>query len=126
MGADFLYAAVEWPVGKNDEATELNRVKMLAEVEHNINKLTLDDIDLDWCSEYEGMSIEEIKEHLHEDLDRLADATMDNLRDAACLRTGTAIFVLTGGMSWGDAPTDTYEAISRLQTVGVYVVPDYE
>lgn len=54
------------------------------------------------------------KECLHSDLKSLEEAAAGKYRDASVLSIGRLNVLMTGGMSWGDSPSETYETISHL------------
>lgn len=80
----------------------------------------------EWCDlEAEGLvyengfaSLSEARGWLQELITQLEDS-WDN-RDTIELDLGGAIYVCTGGLSWGDSPTDTYAtfcSVSRLPRI---------
>jgi hypothetical protein len=38
----------------------------------------------------------------------------DDRRDTSVMRLGDVTYVMTGGMSWGDIPTDAFDPINRI------------
>lgn len=62
---------------------------------------------------------QDIRASLHAALDELAGYR----RDVAELDFGGRPYWVTGGMSWGDTPTDAFEWIAALGWIGLYEEP---
>lgn len=58
------------------------------------------------------------KESLHEDLKSLEEAAAGKYRDASVIPIGRLNVLMTGGMSYGDSPGDTFEVIGHLAEFG--------
>jgi hypothetical protein len=54
------------------------------------------------------------KEELHDLLDNVKQATEDNFRDASIMFIGHLNILYSGGMSWGDSPSEIYDAINTV------------
>ena len=123
MGADIAIQTMRWRTGKTPEATEKNLQRVLKDVKKRIDALEYDAEVyelLDAACEDTPENMESVKERLNDSLDRVTDAAHNELRDAAAFEIVPGwIVLITAGMSWGDAPTDTYEAMSDLETAGV-------
>lgn len=52
-------------------------------------------------------------------IETLIDASLENRRDARCVRFGAREYVLSGGMSWGDTPADACNAILFADYSGI-------
>jgi hypothetical protein len=63
--------------------------------------------------------VQELREALHGALDQL----LGYRRDVTELQFGERRYWLTGGMSWGDTPTDAYEWVAALDWIGLYDEP---
>jgi len=63
---------------------------------------------------------------LKEDLNDFKDAIADRRRDTVCIEVGIYYLYLTGGMSWGDAPTDMYHPMDRLIEYGITEAMGFE
>ena len=48
------------------------------------------------------------------DIEDLFNAWADKYRDAVLVNIGEYAVLISGGMSWGDDPTDTYAVIDRV------------
>lgn len=62
---------------------------------------------------------EQVRETLHYALAEL----LGGRRDVACLLFGGRPYWLTGGMSWGDTPTDAFEWIAALEHIALFDEP---
>lgn len=56
---------------------------------------------------------------LEEDLATFIDDWEQGSRELASIEVGNWIIILTGGMTHGDAPSETYERFERLNNAGV-------
>jgi hypothetical protein len=59
------------------------------------------------------------REALHDALERTRHAIMDGSRQSTPLYFGEWMIYLTGGLSWGDAPTDLYYEFWMLEAAGI-------
>jgi hypothetical protein len=91
MGADFLYAIIptcKWTPDRLKEAKKL----LVADEERNLSKKEMQTILTDFTSGKMGRS-----------------------REANSFRMDGLEFLLTGGISWGDTPTDLYDSVQALE-----------
>ena len=110
MGADLIVAVCEMKVSK-DEA--LLRVIKLVDTDLTGLVKTLDDWGTGpWAGveESELPTKEEAIEYLRGQVD-IVYSYLDR-RDCVPLHIDGKVYALTGGMSWGDTPTDAYDAFS--------------
>lgn len=98
MGADFCCWIIE-----HKKSIKLNWAKGKEYVKKHKRAIEAQDI-----------SIEEINGHI----ERLKNA-YEYQGDCALFQNRGYIMLITGGMSWGDCPTDTATAISVLQEVNI-------
>lgn len=111
MGADFLYAVLPFCYMTEDREKELKGV-VDALGQPALEELA--DIFLGGTDD----------EHDHEDMRQILHRYVKEYGELAELRT-TAVFqlegsipvLLSGGMSWGDAPTEAFSIMSCLETV---------
>lgn len=118
MGADFTYAICRIPY---DEAGE---VFYSGNIVKNVMKQrflksfreeeqfwgTLED-----CGYfYEEENIEEVAEEIADFFDKGW-----GLRDTATLTLDEKHYFITGGLSWGDEPTDSYKIIALIDALGI-------
>lgn len=122
MGADMLVSLFYEPM---DESFKPDWKKGHS----HINKLTKK--DLKNC-EHLGDTAKEIKDILHEKLNNIKENYENDSRELTTLEFPPYKVYLTGGMSWGDDPSDIYGDISTLndfmilEKVGFNEVPDYK
>jgi hypothetical protein len=120
MGADFLYTWVLIPEWTKDNAQE-----KIAEL---VDALTED--ELKWIEDsYDVLSMHEIeweglrpalKTDIHKAWLRvLAPDPRGMRRDVAVIALKHGDAVLSGGMSWGDAPTEAFDDLCFLATCGL-------
>lgn len=113
MGADMLVACVVFP---KDFNFDLEKEKILNSIK------TLDEDDI--INIYNDVFYE-VLEDLEEGRAEVAKAVergFDVLynRQTTWIHVGDKIVFLSGGLSWGDAPTDAYEKINALNYIKGY------
>ena len=64
-------------------------------------------------------TIDDVRLALTADVDEFENAWNGKDREAAGLEIGPYYSMLTGGMSWGDSPSELYECMNRLEAGGV-------
>lgn len=101
MGADFTFATIPRAKATGERRKELRRL---------LNTLT--DKDLEELESFTGNSIRELKNDIEEYWNLI------EYRDVSTIRIGRSIpHLITGGLTYGDSPTDSYDVISRLNLV---------
>ena len=122
MGADFLFGHLVWKGSSDPDKEEENRVKMFDQVRQRLQNLTLEEgkayAGRHICTpeEADDMTQEElaeIREGLLADLDMVEEASL-NSREVGYLFHKDSVIMLTGGMSYGDAPNEICRAIWNL------------
>ncbi|MBN9605007.1 MAG: hypothetical protein J0G30_00135 [Actinomycetales bacterium] len=63
--------------------------------------------------------VQDVRAALHAAL----EAVVGYRRDVAEMQFGGRYYWITGGMSWGDTPTEAYEAIAALNWIGLFEDP---
>lgn len=81
-----------------------------------------DEVALDACEivlgwERENTNAEECRERIGYAIDAILAG--DAPRDTGSLFIDNRWHIVTGGMSWGDAPTDSFDEICLLDTAGI-------
>ena len=65
------------------------------------------------------IAVEDAVDELKSDLANLKEAVKNRLRDVTCISVGNYLVYATGGMTWGDDPSDSYSSFTRLNATGV-------
>ena len=112
MGADFMYALA--PVWK---ATDERKAK-LKEVIGAISDESLKEYDDSYCF-FNTEDMEEARGILYSACLEVADQYDSTNRETSWLKLEGMSWraVITGGMSWGDHPTESFESIAMVGTV---------
>jgi len=128
MGADMCVEYVDMGDGSDECAREL-----FASWRARVSRAVFND-DYDYQS-----SIEELHEQLMRDIETLEEGWLGNRRDAAVIDIPCSdgdfphVVMLSGGMSWGEPPSDLYSAIRSLDLHNIFesttsekIVDDYK
>jgi hypothetical protein len=125
VGADLLVTFLAVKRG-NEENEGLTAVAVPDWVAMRRRVLTLSEAELNAHPEScitDGKTEEEIarnmREQLFEDIDLLETAIEDGWREVTWIRVGGYDVWLTGGMSYGDSPTDLFDPMNRLLEAGI-------
>lgn len=121
MGADFLCAIVEVPgVSRGRIEEEVGRLSpaVLQEIgefyEWRVEYDALvEDDDEAFYAAVRNAIVDAIREVFDE------DGTPADSHEIGVVRLRGQLYVLTGGMSWGDSPSDIFDAMSMLAVSGV-------
>jgi hypothetical protein len=132
MGADFLVMTMSWKPKTKREGLEQGFLRSCKDIDKRIRAMKKypscdpDSINPDWNNREgsvwrddtdEPVTLAEVKKVLH--------ARVKDLRDSWGARDNTitpekGVYVfITGGMSWGDSPTETFDVLSVLAYAGV-------
>lgn len=85
------------------------------------------DLDAKWTNGRRVAQVRaELVHGLKADINLLEAAVQGDRRDVWTGEIGGKSVVLTGGMSWGDGPTEAYEAFERLSLAGVTRVMGFD
>jgi len=87
-----------------------------------------DVLEPDWFDDdpEEPEGLERIRASLRADLRSLREA-IEGYFEIAAMKVRGATLYLTGGMSWGDGPTEVWDVIARLRSVrGVLTAAGFE
>jgi hypothetical protein len=118
MGADFILAIVEKP---QEEDKELWRTRIAA-----LTVTDMEQLDADCCplvpTEFDLSETDKPEALIREFADDLVDTIYELSwthpgREATWLNLGDESYIASGGMSWGDSPTDTYDYIIAWDVV---------
>lgn len=119
MGAGLLVHYIDWPAGDTPAEDDLNFGKTIADIDQRIRNLKR--IDENYSAMYdenedETKTLNAYKEEL---LKRLENIKQYNGLECTTLHIGDRKVLLTGGLSWGDAPSNAYEDFDMLASAGV-------
>ena len=115
MGADLIVAICEMKLTKDEAIKKANK---LADEELVGLIQTLDEWGVGlYVGTEEVPEKDEIVKYLHDQID-VVYSYMDR-RDCVPLHIEGKVFALTGGMSWGDTPTDAYDAFSVCSSLNL-------
>lgn len=104
MGADFLLAYM--PAFKPTK----KRIKELHKI---VDSIPFDD-DSDY-NEIHGIELNYDKESYHNKIDEILD--LQNRRDTGTIYIDNKPYIFTGGMSWGDEPTESFDVIESVYRI---------
>lgn len=111
MGADMLIAALVLPVGRRPDFAAAHRdVDTVAAADVAVRG-EFHDLDLDT-----EQGLQALRADLHRRLDELEQA-LDGREFNWITVRGANVYV-TGGLSWGDSPTQAFKVVNRLRAVG--------
>jgi len=128
MGADFTFAICKIPI--NTEAKMiLSGEGLKRAVKQRFTKISVEDDLFLRTLEDCGVCLTEEEENNEELVAQKADEVADFLtsgwesRDTATMQLDGNYYYITGGMSWGDEPTDSYPVINLIDALGITEVP---
>ena len=114
MGANFVYAIAEIDQSRQYWLDKLNNLNVdnIADIADELGNYLYDFDELDGAE-----LVEAVKARVADSINESYDAYEGSSREASSLHlTGDRNFVITGGMSWGDAPTDVFDHIALFDT----------
>lgn len=113
MGADLLLTALVIETGR---APDFDAARIAIEA---VTSAQIEVPDEFWDEDPDSdVGLEAIRHELRNSLDDL-EAALQQSRELASLELRGATVYLTGGMSWGDAPTELFDTFTRLLAVPV-------
>lgn len=107
MGADFLLAYLPYC-----DVTE-ERGKVLNDIVNGLSEKDIEDVG-NWTS---WEDLVEAKEVIQDYIETYKDNNFSGRRDVTWLTLGGCRYYFSGGMSWGDSPTDAYDVIMILSQI---------
>jgi len=107
LGADMLVAYVVFPGKPNLEDEEAKLVKFAEEMPEDMIESVYNDIFYDMIEDFDKGRVK-IAETVKEGFKALRS------RRSSWITVGDNTVFLSGGLSWGDAPTEEYEEINAL------------
>jgi hypothetical protein len=123
MGADFTYAICKIPVDTNNTMI-LSGDNLKRAVKQRFLKLSVEEDLFTRTLEDCGVYADDA-ERVNSLADEIADflANYGVLRDVSDLHLDGKHYFITGGMSWGDEPTDSYPTINLIDALGITEEP---
>lgn len=137
MGQDLLLLSLDWKK-KGKESPDKGFRRTLDQIDKRIDKLDelpvpgdIDDVSGGSWTWVERISFKEVvddegsvvtldayKQYLYDLVDQLRNSW--DSRDTVCFLVGGEYWVfVTGGGSWGDSPSETYDVLSKLYAARV-------
>lgn len=116
MGAEFVFAVCEMEASKEEAYANARHLSMPERCEHTATFVEHMLMAGEWASSFIPLS-----EHLFKYLTVCIDEVYDagNRRDCGSFYVDKRKFYITGGMSWGDQPTDVFNSFSVCETLGL-------
>ena len=118
MGADLCLAIAKW--NRIEGSSNQESTKRLYD---RIDALSRDLLVI--CAEQLGLDPENWTDDgvKHAMKSAVEDLVPDNRRDTSCVCIEGSWYMITGGMSWGDPPTDAYPWLCAIDASGITVEP---
>lgn len=138
MGADMLIAICRAPHSVKDKRlTGSNEI--LQEIKRRVDKIVPDDDNLerwadpdsfddwDWDNYHDSDDDDERRDEqvaaYHYRLHMAARALLAHSREVTTIEIDRKYYLASGGMSWGDPPTDAYDSIALVDEAGIFDDP---
>lgn len=116
MGADYLGAMCPMEISKDEAKARLRRYK---------EEWLLSHLDDYFCQQYDETDDKTEYQQAIEWVDECIEATYGyyehGSRETAVYRYRDIDFLVTGGLSWGDDPTDAFQPIGVVQSLELTV-----
>lgn len=113
MGADFMIAHVE--IGSSEQQFIDSMLNFVQSCSDEMVGKIYDDLFCD--GEYdEDEPIDTLRNVLSDEVRHLA-AIIDSARDVSMIHVNGSDVLVTGGFSWGDSPTDSFDCISNCNLI---------
>ena len=128
MGADFTFTICKIPINTKAEMI-LSGENLKRAVKQRFTKFSVEDDLFLRTLEDCGVCLTEEEENNEELVAQKADEVADFLtsgwesRDTATMQLDGKYYFITGGMSWGDEPTDNFGTINLIDALGITEVP---
>lgn len=124
MGADMCLALAILPKDRKPKFEEARTYIEKASAADFLRECAEEDIrDIPY---FGGEDLDDLRKALRAALSSLERAVNDWHREAATLDFGDKVVYASGGLSWGDAPTELYEEMELLMWAGVTAVAGFE
>ncbi len=124
MGAGTLLQSIGFKANRGFKLDRRQARSAIAQAKRAIAALEqarFEAINEEMCGEYTDLT--QYKQLLLSDVATVEEGLADDRRDATFIAGGSGVVLLvSGGLSWGDAPSELFESISRLHHAEV--MPD--
>lgn len=112
MGADLILTACELPIPLDADllrsrVAELDDERLAYVYDMVLGERVDDEREDDWQNAVRELILQGI------------ECAVGSLRDCTIIEVHGIRILITGGMTWGDTPTDSYDAVSALAASGV-------
>lgn len=125
MGADLI---ISYLIFNDDERLMDVKERWM----EKINNLTMDDKEniIDYYEETTGVwheqenidiNLDDVKKDFKKIVDAVFDGIMTGYRDITSIVHRGEIIFLTGGLSWGDSPTDSFDNFYKINLLKDYI-----
>lgn len=116
MGADFLCAVLPIPKMKDGKPIELDYDGAFKAIE------ATDWMATEWGQNYYDDN-DQCRAVLREAVGKVRDVVAGSFsREAGWIDRPTELLLVTGGMSWGDSPTNLFDKLVDLENAGIDVI----
>jgi len=120
MGADLIVATARWPQYDTGEAMDPNDGKALETLTRRVDQLTDAYLrEIDEAGRAEGLEPEAVRAELHSAVRLMCDGS----RETTIHLLDGVRWLIAGGMSWGDEPSDAYRQVMMLDASGITDTP---
>ena len=124
MGADFTFAICKIPIDTTAKML-MNGDNLKRAVTERFLKISCEDdlflTTLEDCGVLYSEDDEDVKSIVADKATEVADFLTSGWesRDTATMQLDGNYYYITGGMSWGDEPTDSYPVINLIDALGI-------
>jgi hypothetical protein len=136
MGAEFCIMTLDWLVKGKSESMKKGFERTCKEIDGRIKKIKrfpsteqMMDVNSTWSPDPDGpplamldehnkpLTLKMYKNHLHFLVANLRDRW--DGRDSTVIKVAGHFILITGGMTWGDSPGETFDILVKLSYAGV-------
>lgn len=121
MGADFMCAISTLPHTENCWTLDLSVEAALSDIAQKRIAAMNSNVVAELAELYIGEDFE--PESLIDEVIKLIWVALGNSRDTTVREIDGKLYLITGGMSWGDTPTDSFDAVGLMGDLGVWDEP---
>lgn len=111
MGADYIYTYVD--VGSSIECFVQDAKEFIYDADHDVIDKLMDTIY------YDDDEVIDNPKTILLNLIEAFDEVVNHTNDIAILKVKDSIVVFTGGFSWGDDPTDSFDIVMSIKEIAI-------